>query len=104
METPPKCSVKGCDKKAMVEVILYDVYPSAGHVFFERDFTCPFLCLEHMVENEERAKGERKPRGLVEYPFTNLQRAQGFTIYLPLAKEKRSLLEQILAGDSSTQN
>ena len=59
----PKCSVDGCDEPAEVEVILYDVYHSPPAVFFQRDQTCSFLCGEHMVENEGRAQGERKPRG-----------------------------------------
>jgi hypothetical protein len=78
------CAVQGCKTNAIVEVILYDVYLAEQHVFSERDFTCPFLCATHMVENEQGARGVRKPRGVVEYPFTNKERAQGFTIYRPL--------------------
>lgn len=78
-----KCSVKGCDRKAVAEVILYDVY-SDGELFFEQDRTCPFICAKHLIENEEGAKGERKPRGMVAYPHTNQHVAQGFTIYRPL--------------------
>jgi hypothetical protein len=33
------------------------------------------------MENEAEAKGERKPRGLVRYPYSNRDNAQGFTIY-----------------------
>jgi hypothetical protein len=39
----PKCSVPGCDRGASVEVILYDGYCWDQGVFFERDFTCPYL-------------------------------------------------------------
>lgn len=77
-----KCSV--CGKKADVEVFLYDVYPHQGDaasVFFEQDFTCSHLCFEHMAENENRAKGTRKPRGTVDYPYSNRNGAQGFTVY-----------------------
>jgi hypothetical protein len=80
----PKCSVKGCEAPATCEVILYDVYTHNGEVFFERDFTCPYLCSKHIIENEEGAKGEREPRGVVHYPHSNRQMAQGFTIYRPL--------------------
>jgi len=79
-----KCAVDGCGKNAAVEVILYDVYLAEEHVFFERDFTCPFLCDSHMVENELRAKGARRPRGFVKYPFSNCRKAQGFKIYRAL--------------------
>jgi hypothetical protein len=109
----PKCQAPGCKKDADYEVILYDVYVS-GEVFFERDFTCPFLCEKHVAENERGAetyadkKSEgaeflanvkdlmesvtdrvsagsvRKYRGSFHYPYTNQHVAQGFTIYRPI--------------------
>ena len=85
-----QCGVKGCRNPAYVEVILYDIYPSEEKVFFQQDFTCPFLCGEHMVENERKAKGKREPRGYVSYPFTNKESAQGFTIYRPLENKDRN--------------
>ena len=79
-----KCNIHGCKKPAEYEVILYDVYLYDEHVFFERDFTCPFLCGEHMAENETYAAGTRDPRGYVRYPYSNQEGALGFTIYRPL--------------------
>jgi hypothetical protein len=79
-----QCSVKNCTRKADYRVILYDVYISEQDVFFKQDFTCPFICREHMAENESQARGERRPRGDTLYPYTNNQDAQGFTIYQPL--------------------
>jgi hypothetical protein len=81
-----QCRAPGCTNNADVEVILYDLYlyGETGDVFFERDYTCPFLCSLHMTENEEQARGERKPRATVRYPYTNRNGAQGFTIYRPL--------------------
>ena len=79
-----QCSVAGCDNVATCEVILFDVYMHDGSVFFEQDDTCPYLCAQHVLENEEGIKGERKPRGSVQYPFTNKNGAQGFSIYRPL--------------------
>ncbi len=69
----PKCSVSGCANSATVEARLYDVYPyeHQASVFDEQDFTCPYLCDEHLVENERQAVGERRPRGSVRYPHTN---------------------------------
>jgi hypothetical protein len=75
-----KCSVPKCGDAAAVEVRLYDVYPD-GTIFDERDFTCPYLCAHHLIENENGAKGERRPRGTVRYPHSNQDVAQGFTIY-----------------------
>ncbi len=74
-----KCSAPHCGEVAAVEVRLYDVY--ADRVFDEQDRTCPFLCAKHLMDNEARAEGERKPRGVVNYPYSNQERAQGFTIY-----------------------
>jgi hypothetical protein len=78
------CSVKECKKRADYEVVLYDYYQSYRETFYEQDFTCPFLCEEHMLENEEKADGERIPRGIVFYPFTNKHCAQGFSKYNPI--------------------
>jgi hypothetical protein len=85
----PKCSVVTCTNSATVEVRLYAVYlQGPGTIIFdEQDFTCPYLCGEHVEENERSAKGERKPLGIVEYPFSNLHRAKGFTIYRPLTRK-----------------
>lgn len=83
----PKCAVPGCTEEATFEVILYDFYPypgKAADAFFEQDFTCPFICGPHAVENEDSAQGERKPRHVVTYSYTNKHAAQGFTIYRPL--------------------
>jgi hypothetical protein len=79
-----RCSVKECGAAAAFEVILYDVSPLLGDIFFERDYTCPFLCARHMAENEEGARGERRPHGQVVYPYSNRHHATGFTIYVPL--------------------
>lgn len=76
------CRVHKCTRIAYFEVILYDVYP--GDVFFKQDYTCPYICQDHMTENEEKASGIREPRGRMRYPFTNRYGAQGFTIYRPL--------------------
>jgi len=90
-----KCSVEGCQREATVKVILYDVYPYED-VFFEQDYTCPFLCAEHMTENEFKAEGVREPRGFVKYPYTNQESAQGFTIYFPLGQEEQKSLLALL--------
>ena len=65
MAKRPRCAVAGCTRPACVEVILYDFYPAERHVFFERDFTCPYLCARHLAENEAGAQGIRQPRGRV---------------------------------------
>lgn len=84
-EAGTKCSVPTCGRLAEYEVYLFDYYPVHDEEFFEQDFTCPFLCDGHMEENEKRANGDRKPRGHVEYPFTNRHYAQGYTTYAPLS-------------------
>jgi hypothetical protein len=82
----PKCSVLARNNPATFEVRLYAVYLQGPEtiIFDERDFTCPYLCAEHVDENERAAKGKREPLGIVECPFSNLHRAKGFTIYRPL--------------------
>jgi hypothetical protein len=78
------CSVENCNSIADFEVVLYDFYPISSSAFYEQDFTCPFICERHMEENEEKAEGERIPRGTVYYPYTNKHSAQGYSKYNPL--------------------
>jgi hypothetical protein len=77
------CSVSDCEAPASVKVFLYDVY-SDGEVFEEQDITCPYLCEAHRAENESSASGERRPRGITLYKFSNQNGAQGYTIYKPV--------------------
>lgn len=79
------CSVAGCGKVAVVEVRLFDIYLGYDpEVFDKRDFTCPFLCAEHLAENEATAVGKREARGFVKYCYTNGDKAQGFSTYRKL--------------------
>jgi hypothetical protein len=89
-ERPP-CSVPDCSNLADVEVRLYDIYPyqEGAQIFDERDFTCPFLCAEHVAENERTADGERKPRGFIRYKYSNGHGAQGFSVYRYLPRPPR---------------
>ena len=60
------CSVPGCVNHADFEVFLYDYYsPLINEEFFKQDYTCPFICESYMIENEQKAIGLRKPRGLL---------------------------------------
>ncbi|MFD1773015.1 restriction endonuclease [Paenibacillus rhizophilus] len=80
------CYVDGCENQAEFEVYLYDYYENMNYEFFEQDFTCPFICKRHMKENEVRSQGEKKPRGIVDYPYTNRHGAQGYTKYFPISE------------------
>ena len=82
-----KCEVDWCQRPAEYGVFLYDFYPVEGEVFFEQDISCPYICREHAIENEKKAQGERKFRGVVYYPYTNRYKAQGITIYRPLKND-----------------
>ena len=66
-----KCNIRGCKTPAEFEVILYDVYVHDERALYERDLTCPFLCSEHMAENESHASGTRAPHESVRYPYGN---------------------------------
>jgi hypothetical protein len=68
---------------ASAEVMLYDVNED-GQVFFERDFTCPYLCPRHIAENEQSLQGARRPAAVSNYKYTNQHCAQGFSVYRPL--------------------
>jgi hypothetical protein len=79
-----RCSVTGCPNIAAYEVVLYDFDPAEGAVRFTEDDDCPYICVEHAIENERRARGERVPHGVVSYPYTNQSQAPGFSIYRQL--------------------
>jgi hypothetical protein len=84
------CSVSGCLSKADYEVIFFDqyAYSYSNTVYFERDYTCPFICHFHMQENEAGARGIREPRSDISYPYSKGDGGQGFTKYLPLLPEE----------------
>jgi len=79
-----RCSVDGCPSLAAYRVMLYDFDPVEGAIRFEPDETCPYLCREHAVDNEEHARGRRAPRVRVTYPYTNRDGRHGLSIYLDL--------------------
>jgi hypothetical protein len=79
-----RCGVEGCPNLAAYEVVLYDFDPAEGAVVFAVDDDCPALCVEHALENERGAEGERRPGAVVRYPYTNRCEKPGLTIYRPL--------------------
>ena len=87
---PQECSVKACEREAAYEVIFYDVYLYADvTVFYATHESCPFICHQHMTENEHGARtglsdpNLRAYRGTVNYPHAQ-SAGQGFVIYRPL--------------------
>jgi len=79
-----RCSVDGCPSLAMYEVRHYDFDPAEGAVRFERDESCPYLCLEHALDNERGARGGRGLHALVAYPHTDREGRRGVSVYLDL--------------------
>ena len=85
------CSVEHCTRLPDYEVVLYDYYAFMNETFYEQDYTCPFICQNHMEENERTAKGERRPRGNCIYLYTNRGGAQGYAKYNPIKEIYREL-------------
>jgi hypothetical protein len=77
-----RCAVEGCPNLAAYEVRRYDFDLAEGAVVFVVDEGCPAICVEHALENERRAEGERRPGGSVSYPYTNRGHTSGLTVYL----------------------
>lgn len=91
MKQNRECSVRGCRKSADYEAIFYDVYLHLYgdvRVFYQAHESCPFICQEHLNENERNAKTSlanprwRAYRGSVQYPHSHSS-GQGFVIYRP---------------------
>ena len=89
-----KCSVTDCKNEAEYEVFFYDVYLHVGQVdvLNEQHESCPYLCQQHLNENERGAQTDlgderlRRYRGGVQYPHAK-SAGLGFCIYKPLEKE-----------------
>ena len=79
-----RCSVDGCPNLAAYEVHRYQFDPLEGATVQLTDDSCPFICVEHAIDNELRAVGDRVPWHVVEYPYTNLERLPGFALYTQL--------------------
>jgi len=99
-----RCAVPGCTSDAAVEVRLFDLYelPDGVEIFDQRDYTCPYLCNEHVAENERRAIGTRAPRDVTRYPFSNQHKAQGVTTYRPVEQEAISTSALVDFGEGWT--
>ena len=48
------------------------------------DEGCPYVCIEHAIENERGVTAGREPWAIVDYPFTNLSHGPGVSIYVQL--------------------
>ena len=79
-----RCCVHGCPNLAAYEVHRYQFDPLEGATVQLTDDSCPFICVEHAIDNERRAAGERMPWLPVEYPFTNGDRLPGVSVYMQL--------------------
>jgi hypothetical protein len=79
-----RCSVDGCPNLAAYEVQLYVFDPAEGAVALGPDDSCPFICVEHAIDNERQATDDRKPWLTVRYPHTNRDRHPGLTVYVQL--------------------
>jgi hypothetical protein len=74
----------GCPNLAAYEVQRYVFDPGEGAVALLEDDTCEFICVEHAIDNELHAHGERQPWSVVDYPYTNLNRLPGIVLYVQL--------------------
>jgi hypothetical protein len=77
-----RCGVEGCPNLAAYEVMHYSFDPVEGAVVYARDETCPYICVEHAIDNERTAHGGRAMNVVVAYPYTNRAQRPGISIYL----------------------
>jgi hypothetical protein len=66
-----RCGVEGCPNLAAYEVIHYSFDRAEGAVVFAQDESCPYICVEHAIDNERYSDGEKAPDAVVDYPYTN---------------------------------
>lgn len=82
-----RCCVFGCPNFAAFEVHLYSFDLDEPSFSFELDDSCPYLCVEHAIENERGASDDRRPWAPVGYPHTNREHAPGVAVYLQIEPE-----------------
>jgi hypothetical protein len=63
-----RCGVDGCPNLAAYEVLHYSFDLEEGATVFAQDESCPYICVEHAIDNERHAQGERIRGGVVQYP------------------------------------
>jgi hypothetical protein len=76
-----RCAVEGCPNLAAYEVIHDSFDLAEGAVVFAQDESCPYICVEHAIDNERHSRGKKAPDVVVDYPFTNRSRLPGISIY-----------------------
>jgi hypothetical protein len=76
-----RCGVVGCPNLAAYEVIHYSFDLAEGAVVFVQDESCPYICVEHAIDNERHSRGEKAPDAVVDYPHTNRLHLPGISIY-----------------------
>ena len=79
-----RCCVDGCPNLAAYEVHRYVFDLEEGAVAQVVDESCPYICIEHAIENERGVTARREPWAIVDYPFTNLSQGPGVSIYVQL--------------------
>jgi hypothetical protein len=76
-----RCAVEGCPNLAAYEVVHYSFDLEEGAAIFETDEGCPYICVEHAIDNERRAVGMKAADTIVDYPYTNRWHAPGISVY-----------------------
>lgn len=79
-----RCCVDGCPNLAAYEVHRYVFDLDEGAVAQVVDDSCPYICVEHAIENEARVTAAREPWAIIDYPFTNASRGPGLMVYVQL--------------------
>ena len=79
-----RCCVDGCPNVASFEVRIYEFDPTEGALSLLEDETCPFICVEHAIDNERGASGSRRPWTPTTYPHTNRAGRHGICVYAQL--------------------
>jgi hypothetical protein len=84
--SPLKCSVEDCSADAELYVYLQDDYGYSIE-YDERDPSCPYMCHEHAVQNDEESIGFGRER---QYPFSKWagrRTVRGWTSYRDIKSE-----------------
>ena len=88
-----ECAVEGCTSTELFSVWLNDTYRDSNNeiydTFHEQDFTCPFLCKDHMEENKALSVWPHETSTRAKAPYSNRYHARGWTTYKRTRKTRK---------------
>lgn len=83
LKTNVRCQVDGCNNTAEYAVFVVNTN-KYGAKSYKEDNTCPYICSEHLIENEKSKAEIKNKKNYIKYLYTNKNYEYGYTQYFKL--------------------